>query len=163
MKLDPVFTVKENKLYKIADDSQVEVNSLKKVEIKWSVIELEPETYNEEYLANLREELKPLDDTGKYVYLSPVVDKALNTPEDIELYINAINHCARRIKDCTCIAGIELPEELLLKGIEEGTPVSDFMETLAKKHAQYVYFASTDNANKANITDKVQNLAIVIY
>lgn len=163
MKLDPVFTVKENKLYKIADDSQVEVTSLKKIEIKWSTIELEPESYNEEYLANLREELKPLDDTGKFVYLSPVVDKDLNTPEDIELYINAINHCARRIKDCICIAGIELPETVLSKGVDADSPAICFMETLAKKHAQYVYFASTESVNKANLSNKLQNLAIVIY
>jgi len=163
MKLDPVFTVKENKLYKIADNSQIEVAELRRVEIPWSAIELEPEAYNEEYLANLREELKPLDDTGKFVYLAPVVDKPLNSPEEIELYINAYNHCARRIKDCACIAGIELPEAVLSKGIAADSPALSFMETLAIKHAQYVYFASTENVNKANLSDKLQNLAIAIY
>lgn len=163
MKLDPVFTVKNNKLYKIADDSQIEVSALKKVDIPWSTIEMEPEAYNEEYLANLREELKPLDTTGKFVYLAPAVDKPLNTPEEIELYINAYNHCARRIKDCECIAGIELPLEVLSKGDAADSAMIWFMETLAKKHAQYVYFASAENVAKANLSDKLQNLAIVIY
>ena len=163
MKLDPVFTVKNNRLYKIADDSQVEVSSLKRVDIPWSTIELSPESYNEEYLANLREELKPLDETGSFVYLAPKVDKALNTPEDIELYINAFNHCARRIKDCQCVAGIELPAEVLSKGTTEDSAMIWFMETLAKKHGQYVYFAAEETVKNLNLADKLQNLAIVIY
>ena len=66
MKLDPVFTVKQNKLYKIDGNSEVAAASLKRIEIKWSQVELAEESYNEEYLAQLRDELKAMDDAGTF-------------------------------------------------------------------------------------------------
>ncbi len=141
MKLDPVFTVKENKLYKISDNSLVDINSFKRIEIKWSTVELEPELYNEEFLANLREELKQSDDKNEFVILVPVADKELKSAEQAESFTNAFNHTARRIKDCICVAGIELPQELTANGFEQNCFASDFMQTLAIKHAQYVYFS----------------------
>lgn len=146
MKLDPIFTVKENKLYKLADNSLVDVSTLEKINISWSTVEIEPEAYNEEFLADLRNKLKALDEANKFAVLIPVVDKPLETPEDIELFINAFNHTARRVKDCISVAGLEIPAELSSKGFEPGTPAADFMETLAKKHAQYVYFAKVSSA-----------------
>ena len=141
MKLDPIFTVKQNKLYKLEDNSQVDISTLQRIEIKWSQVELADEAYNEEYLAALRDQLKDLENMGKFAILVPVVDKPLEAPEQTELFINAYNHTARRVKDCVSVAGIELPKELTSKGFGPGTPAADFMETLAIKHAQYVYFA----------------------
>jgi len=149
MKLDPVFYVKENKLYKIADNSEVSFDSLEKIEIKWSTVEIEEEQYNEEYLAQLRDQLKSFEAVGKFAVLIPVVDKALDSAEQIELYINAYNHTARRVKDCESVAGIEFPAEYLKKGDQA---ITDFTETLGKKHAQYVYFAKADETQ--NINDK---------
>ena len=137
MKLDPIFTVKEKKLYKIADNSQVDTASLKRIEIPWSTVEIEDEAYNEEYLAQLREELKGMEAAGKFAVLVPLVDKALENPEQEELFINAYNHTARRVKDCTSVAGFELAEKLKDK--------QAFMDTLAIKHAQYVYFTKAEN------------------
>ena len=54
-----------------------------------------------------------------------------------EAFINAYNHTARRVKDCVSVAGLELPAQLKDKGA--------FMETLAIKHAQYVYFTKAEN------------------
>ena len=146
MKLDPIFTVKQNKLYKIADNSNVDISTLQRIEIKWSQVELADEAYNEEYLAELRNQLKALEETGAFAILIPIVDKPLETPEQTELFINAFNHTARRIKDCASVAGFELPETLTAKGFGEGTPAADFMETLAIKHAQYVYFVKNADA-----------------
>ena len=146
MKLDPIFTVKQNKLYKIADNSNVDISTLQRIEIKWSQVELADEAYNEEYLAELRNQLKALEETGAFAILIPIVDKPLETPEQTELFINAFNHTARRIKDCASVAGFELPETLTVKGFGEGTPAADFMETLAIKHAQYVYFVKNADA-----------------
>ncbi len=140
MKLDPIFTVKQNKLYKLADDTQVDTATLQRIEIKWSVVELAEEQYNEEYLAGLRNQLKTLEEAGTFAILVPLVDKPLETAEETELFINAFNHTARRVKDCVSVAGFELPAALTAKGFEEGSPAADFMETLAIKHAQYVYF-----------------------
>ena len=137
MKLDPIFTVKQNKLYKISDNSQVDAASLKRIEIPWSTVEIEDEMYNEEFLASLREQLKAMDDAGTFAILVPLVDKALETPEQTELFINAFNHTARRVKDCVSVAGFELPAELKAP--------QDFMDTLAIKHAQYVYFSKAEN------------------
>ena len=81
----------------------------------------------------------------------------MNTAEQIELYINAFNHTARRVKDCESVAGLLLPLELLSKGEQS---ISDFTETLAKKHAQYVYFAKADSVNSQT---SVPSDKIVLY
>jgi hypothetical protein len=51
MKLEPLFTVKNSKLYKIADNSEVDTSTLKRIDIPWSTVEIEDEAYNEEYRA----------------------------------------------------------------------------------------------------------------
>ena len=137
MKLDPIFTVKNKKLYKLSDNSEVDTSTLKRIDIPWSTVEFEPEAYNEEYLANLRDQLKAMEEAGTFAVLVPVADKPLETPEQEELFINAYNHTARRVKDCASVAGLELPALLKDKGA--------FMETLAIKHAQYVYFTKAEN------------------
>ena len=146
MKLDPVFTVKENKLYKISDNTAVDAATLKQIQIKWSTVEISDEAYNEEYLAALRDQLKAMDDAGTFAVLVPVVDKPLDSAEQIEAFINTYNHTARRVKDCVSVAGLELPQELCSKGFGPATPAADFMETLAIKHAQYVYFTKSADA-----------------
>ena len=146
MKLDPIFTVKNHKLFKISDNSAVDAAALKKIQIKWSEVELAEESYNEEYLANLRDELKAMDDAGTFAVLVPVVDKPLDSAEQIEAFINTYNHTARRVKDCVSVVGFVLPEAITEKGFSEGSPAVSFMETLAIKHAQYVYFSKNPNA-----------------
>ena len=152
MKLDPIFTVKQNKLYKIADGTNIDTSSLKRIEIKWSTVELADEQYNEEYLADLREQLKAMDEYQTFAVLVPVADKPLETPEQTELFINAFNHTARRVKDCVSVAGFELCKELTAGGFESGSPAASFMETLAIKHAQYVYFVKAAQAPENIVT-----------
>ncbi|MCR4742965.1 MAG: hypothetical protein K5866_08880 [Treponema sp.] len=156
MKLDPVFYVKDNKLFKIQDNSLVDISSLKMIEIPWSTVELSEENYNEEYLAELREELKALDESNLFALLIPIVDKKLESPEDFELFTKAFNHTARRIKDCVSVAGYKLPEELVKKGFSQGSAACDFMETIAIKHAQYVNFVSKiDGVDFSNTEEKL--------
>ena len=143
MKLNPIFTVKNKKLYKIADNSEVDTSTLKRIDIPWSTVELEDEAYNEEYLASLREQLKAMETSESFAVLVPVVDKPLESPEDEELFINAYNHTARRVKDCTSVAGLELVPQLKDK--------QAFMDTLAIKHAQYIYFTKAENPLSDNI------------
>ena len=146
MKLEPVFFVKENKLYKIDDNSPFATEQLQKIEILWSKVELEDEIYNEEFLASLRDDLKSLEVQGKFAVLVPVIDKPLENAEQIESFTNACNHTARRVKDCISVAGFEIPAEI--------SDFQDFIEILSKKHAQYVYFS-----HNKEITDS----SIVIY
>lgn len=148
MKLDAIFTAKDNKLIKIEDNSQVDISTIKKIEIKWSVVEIEEEKYNEEYLANLRDELKILENTNQFAILVPVVDKPLNSAEEIELFDNAINHTARRVKDCISVVGIEIPLEFASLG---ENAVNEFIELLSKKHAQYVYFTKENSISNSAI------------
>lgn len=143
MKLEPLFYSKDNKLYKIADNSLVDTTSLKRIEIKWSTVELEEESYNEEYLANLRDQLKSYDESGIFAVLVPLVDKPLESPEETELFIAAFNHTARRVKDCVSVVGFELPAEL--------KSTQDFMDTLAIKHAQYIYFSKDKQTSNESI------------
>ncbi len=146
MKLEPVFFVKENKLYKIEGNSPFAAEQLQKIEILWSKVELEDEIYNEEFLASLRDDLKSLEVQGKFAVLVPIIDKPLENAEQIESFTNACNHTARRVKDCISVAGFEIPAEI--------SDFQDFIEILSKKHAQYVYFS-----HNKEITDS----SIVIY
>lgn len=143
MKLEPIFTVKNNKLYKIADNSEVNPATLRRIEIPWSTIEMEEEIYNEEFLAVLRDQLKQMEPAGTFAILVPLVDKPLSSEEQSEYFINAFNHTARRVKDCTSVAGFELPSELKDK--------DGFIEKLAVKHAQYVYFSKAENVTNSSI------------
>ena len=137
MKLDPIFTVKNKKLYKIDDNSEVDTSTLKRIDIPWTSVELEDGIYNEEFLAQLRDQLKKMEESGLFAVLVPLADKPLETAEEEEAFINAYNHTARRVKDCTSVAGMELAPQLKNK--------QAFMDTLAIKHAQYVYFTRAEN------------------
>ena len=143
MKLDPLFTIKDNKLYKIDDDSLVDMSTIKRIELPWTTVELESENYNEEYLAKLREELKAMEDDGTFAIIVPIVDKPIEEDEDSEnseeAFVNACNHCARRIKDCTSVVGFEIPVEV--------SDLEGFRDTLAKKHSQYIYFTKKENTS----------------
>lgn len=161
MKLEAKFYAKNKNLYKIDDDSLVDITKLKKITISWSSVEISDENYNEEFLANLRDELKKIDLQNEFVILIPKVDKVLETPEQYELFINAFNHTARRIKDCICVVGIELPFEILKNGFEENSYACTFIETLSKKHSQYVYFALNENLNQND--ENIQNFSVVVY
>lgn len=143
MKLDPLFKINNNKLYKISDNSQVELSSLKKIELPWSKLELEPENYNEELLAKLRDDLKEMETTETFAIIVPIVDKPFTNEEDEESFVAACNHAARRIKDCTSVVGFEIPAEV--------KDIQNFADTLAIKHAQYIYFTQQENT----LTDRV--------
>ena len=143
MKLEPVFFVKENKLYKIEGSSPVDTQQLEKIEILWSKIELEDGIYNEEFLASLREQLKSFEVQKKFAILIPVIDKPLENSEQIESFTNACNHTARRVKDCISVAGFEIPAQI--------TDFQDFIEVLSKKHAQYVYFSHNKEISDSSI------------
>ena len=143
MKLDPIFTVKQNKLYKISDNSEVDTSTLKRIDIPWTTVEIEDGAYNEEFLALLREQLKHLEETGIFAVLVPVADKPLENADQTEAFINAYNHTARRVKDCTSVAGFELIPQL--------KSPQDFIDALAVKHAQYVYFTKAENPLSDNI------------
>lgn len=143
MRLEPLLCVKEHKLHKIADGMIFDTAKLERIELPWSQIQLAGDTYNEEFLAELRTTLKTFEEAGKFAVLVPIADMPLESAEQTESFIAAFNHTARRIKDCAAVAGFEIPPEL--------NDAQDFIDTLAVKHAQYVYFSKQQDLSDERV------------
>lgn len=175
MKLEPLFFIKQNNLYKIQTQEKVELsnfqtvsyqeftqnplsNEFVKIDINWSAIELEDEVYNEELLAQLRDNLKKLDEKNHFAIINPIADKQISSYDDADLFINACNHMARRIKDCESVIGLELPDQIFAQDA-----TADFMDTLSKKHANYVFFANNSNESKVKQLVDTEEYAIMTY
>ena len=162
MKLEPVFKTENNELFLISDGSKPDLNSFEKITVSWAKVEIDDEVYNEEFLAQLRETLKSFEEQNKYAILVPEVDKNFETQVQKEAFISAMNHTARRVKDCKSVAGFELTSEILKDGLGEGKTAANFMETLAVKHAQYVYFAKSEDINALNLTEDISKSNVVV-
>lgn len=175
MKLEPLFFIKQNKLYKIQTQEKVELSNFQtvsyqeftqnplsnefiKIDINWSSIELDDEVYNEELLAQLRDNLKKLDENNHFAIINPIADKQISSYDDADLFINACNHMARRIKDCESVIGLELPDQIFAQDA-----AADFMDTLSKKHANYVFFANNSNESKVKQLADTEEYAIMTY
>ncbi len=161
MKLDPIFEVKNNSLFLIADGSAVNPSSFSFVEFNQSDIELDEEVYNEETLAAWREDFLAKDEKGEFVVLAPHASMDLSNALNFERFCNTCNHTARRVKDCKSVAGFLFDEAFLSENAE--SRIAEFTELLAKKHAQYVYFVQKDLAEKLNVCDILQKSAVVMY
>ena len=127
MKLERLFDAKNGKLY----DKNGEVVSLegKIFPVKWSDVEENPEEYNEDFLAKLRDELKSLEGNGKFVFIEPIFDKNASA----EQFTAAMKHCARRIKDCVSVIGFSIPDEIFENR-------ANYIEEISAKHAHYCFF-----------------------
>ncbi len=134
MKFEKLFESKNHKLYKV-DGEEVAVTPEMIFPVKWSDVEGAEEEYNEDFLAHLRDELKDLEEKGKFVFLEPVYDKTA-TPGQFN---NAMKHTARRVKDCKSVIGMALVGEVA----DDVDVLNDFLEKISGKHPQYVYFAKT--------------------
>ena len=132
MKLERLFEVKEAKLYKIGEDGEYKANARA---VKWSEVEGNPEEYNEEFLAKLRDELKLLEEKNEFVFIEAVFDK----DADYEQFTAAMKHTARRIKDCVSVIGFSIPNELF-----DDEKKSFYIEELSAKHKQYCFFAKSN-------------------
>lgn len=159
MKLDAKVFLKDNQLFNVCDSSALDENKVVEFEVEQSVVELGDEVYNEEMLAELREELKKLEATGQYAWIKIISDKALDSADELDTFINTYNHTARRIKDCENVIGFMLSENLLSKGMDA---VTDFCEVIAKKHAQYIHMAEKTVSDRLNLTDALIASAILV-
>ncbi|MBP5575918.1 MAG: hypothetical protein J6X67_04045 [Treponema sp.] len=157
MKLEPLFTSKDNSLFAIdgtavstencsllsAKDltasSQVPADNKSPllVGISWKEIGLDETCYNEELLANLRDFLKVLDEQNRFAIIVPEAGNSGLTTAEKDTFTASCKHCARRIKDCKSVIGFAIPEE---------ADPATFMEELSQKHAHYVYFSKNDAA-----------------
>ncbi|WP_318663305.1 hypothetical protein [Treponema sp.] len=165
MKLDPLFSVKDNQLYTIAGDAKVELNfsdvndisvpcelnqkTIYKILVDQKTIEPEAECYNEEYLASLRDFLKIMEEKNVFAVLC-VKPEAVSDSADsaeVESYTACVKHATRRIKDCVSLAGVWLTDEFAASG--DDAKISYLIDELVGKHAHYVYFASEKVLAKA--------------
>lgn len=129
MKLERLFEVRDSKLYKIGEGAEYKPDVRS---VKWSEVEGNPEEYNEEFLAKLRDELKALEANGKFVLIEPVFDK----DADSQQFTAAMKHTARRIKDCVSVIGFSIPDE-----ISGDAEKSFYIEEMSAKHKQFCFFS----------------------
>ena len=132
MKFEKLFESKNHKLYKVSGE-EVPITPKMAVPLKWSDVEGEEEQYNEAFLASFRDLLKGFEEKGEFVFVEPVYDKNANPGQ----FTAAMKHTSRRIKDCACVIGFALPEQV----VSDVEVAQDFIEKLSEKHPQYVYFA----------------------
>ncbi|WP_407398236.1 hypothetical protein [Treponema sp.] len=145
MKLEAKFYSEANQLY-FLDGSKAELGSdrIKAYTVKWTSVGLDEDSYNEEFLAGLREQFKLMEENGSYGYVVPACDSACESEAQKEAFVASMKHCARRIKDCENIIGFAIPSE-----VDSGF----FMEELSAKHKHYIYF--TQNAELADSNEKI--------
>lgn len=185
MKFDPLFKVNQNMLFSL-DEKSVDVNlinilnvqdekfinqqipieqksdsiNLFRMFIPQNLIESEPEVYNEDFLAKLRDTLKSLESKNQFAVLNIIPGHDDNSKEKIcnndvlfelcEQYVLAIKHCTRRVKDCTSLLGIEFNQEFILNFSNE--KIKMIIDELYKKHSHYIYFLQNQDSAK------IQNL-----
>lgn len=145
MKIEAKFYSENNSLY-FLDGAKADLGSGKigSFPVKWTEVGLDEDSYNEEFLANLRDQFKAMEDSGTYGFVVPVCDSECVTEVQKESLVASMKHCARRIKDCENIIGFAVPDEC------DG---AFFMEELSAKHKHYVYFSKNENLLKSN--DKI--------
>lgn len=132
MKIEAKFYSENNELY-FLDGSKADLGSerIKAYSVNWTSVGLDEDSYNEEFLAKLREEFKALEEKGIYGYVVPQCDSPCDSAIEKENFTASMKHCARRIKDCENIVGFSIPPEV---------DADFFMEELSAKHKHYIYF-----------------------
>ena len=185
MKFDPLFKSEKNRLVKIENNKTfnteklhliygenissaelpAEQSELAGIQIKWSAVELQPGVYNEEYLAVLRDYLKILEQHGRFAFIIPQTVKELPDSDTVQSYIDAMVHCARRIKDCTSVIGFAVPAELLAKDSDLGpnSYAQWFVNEMNVKHGHYVYFVDSSVISEKKLEQAVQTSDFILY
>ncbi len=142
MKLEAKFKSEKNVLY-FLDGTKAELNgsSIRAREVRWTQVGLDEDSYNEEFLADLRDQFKSMEENDTYGFVVPVCDAECGSAEEKENFVASMKHCARRIKDCENIIGFAIPAE---------ADVDFFMEELSAKHKHYIYFTKDEKIAEKN-------------
>ena len=153
MKLQALFTIKDNQLQKkdgsifplekaeclnsalcsSSTDLQGKEDALFFIKTPWSAIGKDESSYNEEFLANLRDFLKKLEEISAFAFIIPLADSPVTNQQEKEDFTASCKHCARRIKDCANLIGFSIPEE---------ADPAYFIEELRQKHLHYIFIQS---------------------
>ncbi len=153
MKFDPLFTVKDNVLFSVdgsdcpalpypvfssADVAAGKIPDAKlcRVTVSWKQTGLSEDSYDESFLASLRDGLKTMEEQKLFAIIEPVADPLPQSEAEQEEFTASFKHCARRIKDCVSVIGFAVPSCVSKDA---------FVEELSAKHAHYVFFSSDDS------------------
>lgn len=185
MKFDPLVKVVKNKLVKIENGLQFNLESLNVVQADaveglgcpedgvvtavicpWSKIEMEPGAYNEDLLAKLRDYLKMLEENGSFAFVVPEAGKSFDDADQADSFISAMVHTARRIKDAESVVGFSIVSELLEKdagkALDDNSWTQWFINEMNKKHGHYVYFAENAAVHRFNVQPKTTTNELVL-
>ncbi len=184
MKLEPLFTAEKNILVRLSDGEKIATQSLPvlnldtldrrndfyiaALSLAWTDIEPEAGIYNEELLAQLREALKRLEETGRFVIIIPSIGtNALLTADKAEAFTKAMTHTARRIKDARIVIGFAVPSEFFCARADDVGTENDFavrfIEELSIKHGHYVFFVDESAFFHAGQDAELWKAGIVLY
>lgn len=185
MKFEPLVKVVENKLVKISDNSEISTENLNIVQADclgeqpvpaagtltavvcpWSMVEFDG-GYNEEFLAALRESLKKFEAAGAFAFVVPQARKSFSDADEADLFIKAMVHAARRIKDCGSVLGFAVASELMEKDagkkLDGNSWTEWFISEMNVKHGHYVYFAGKSNIKKYGLLPHTSLCELVLY
>lgn len=150
MKLDAKFKCENKQLY-FLDGTLVQSSAFKKIsakdflsddlqgsdffciDVKFSEVGFDEDSYNEDFLAGLRDSLKVLEEKNKFAFMNPVFDAQELNDSSKENFTASMKHCSRRIKDCENVIGFAVPSEVNSEY---------FIEELSAKHKHYIFFNS---------------------
>lgn len=187
MKFEPLVQTKENKLFLLKDNSELNIADLHRVSfgdvvsnnaqvcagkvtcvsLSFGDVQLENETYNEEGLALLREYLKKIEDAGGLAFIEVFANQKLDDADKADSFISAMVHAARRIKDAESVIGFSIAPELLVNDSKKPLDANSwsmwFVNEMNVKHAHYVYLVRSDYISQCNIDIKSANIPLVLY
>lgn len=109
------------------------------VDMPWESVGMDEDSYNEEFLASMRDMLKGMEESSAYAVIVPVASKIPETLVEQETFIASMKHSARRIKDCKSVVGYVVPDFV---------NADTFMEELKAKHGHYVFFSKNPDVLK---------------
>ena len=146
MKLEAQFKSADNRLYfldgrELAVDSSVkdvnhEKGGLVFIDMPWEKVGLDEDSYNEEFLAQMRDFLKKMEDDSAFAVIVPCAEKIPGTSAEKEDFVASMKHSARRIKDAKSVVGYAIPAYI---------DAQAFIEEFRPKHAHYIYFSGEDS------------------
>jgi len=153
MKLEPLFKSADNRLY-FLDGREMPVDSGKKcslenqsyekdglffIDMPWETVGKDEDSYNEEFLASVRDLLKKMEDCSAYAVIVPVAEKVPESEAEKEAFVASMKHSARRVKDAKSVVGYAVPGYI---------DAQTFIEEFRGKHGHYIYFSQNPDALK---------------
>lgn len=128
--------------------------------VLWSEVEIAEDSYNEEFLASLRDLYKEAEFKNLYVIIEAIANQpswidSNYSKADIDYHFTqALKHTARRVKDCTNVLGLYLGNSDFLD-FSRTYFQQNFYDELSKKHKHYIFFA------KSPAIDSFYNIEII--